>query len=88
VARREPASLEVRATGLAGTLAGTLTLPAGSADDPTLAAVVLLAGPARSFRETMRYQNRYLECRARNRTCSRTSSLDSLTLNVERILDR
>ena len=30
-----------------------------AADDPSVAAVVLLAGPARTFRETMRYQNRY-----------------------------
>ena len=30
-----------------------------AAGDPKVAAVVLLAGPARNFRETMRYQNRY-----------------------------
>lgn len=28
--------------------------------DPTIAAVVLLAGPGRTFRETMRYQHRYV----------------------------
>jgi len=30
-----------------------------AAADPAVAAVVLLAGPARPFRETMRYQHRY-----------------------------
>lgn len=33
--------------------------PMVAAGDPTLAAVVLLGGPARPFRETMRYQHRY-----------------------------
>jgi hypothetical protein len=38
---------------------GGVVAPLVAAADPTIAAVVLLGGPATSFRETMRYQHRY-----------------------------
>jgi dienelactone hydrolase len=34
--------------------------PIVAASDPAIAAVVLMGAPARNFRETMKYQNRYL----------------------------
>jgi hypothetical protein len=45
--------------GLIGHSYGGEIAPMVAAADPAVAAVVLLAGPARSFRETMRYQHRY-----------------------------
>jgi dipeptidyl aminopeptidase/acylaminoacyl peptidase len=45
--------------GLIGHSYGGAVAPMVAAEDPALAAVVLLAGPARPFRETMRYQHRY-----------------------------
>ena len=45
--------------GLIGHSYGGEIAPMVAAADPAVAAVVLLAGPARTFRETMRYQNRY-----------------------------
>jgi uncharacterized protein len=45
--------------GLVGHSYGGEIAPMVAAGDPAIAAVVLLAGPARTFRETMRYQHRY-----------------------------
>ncbi|MET0553119.1 MAG: alpha/beta fold hydrolase [Vicinamibacteria bacterium] len=44
---------------LVGHSYGGIVAPQVAADDPALAAVVLLGAPARSFRETMRYQETY-----------------------------
>jgi dipeptidyl aminopeptidase/acylaminoacyl peptidase len=55
-ARRD---VDARRLGLVGHSYGGAMAPMVAADDPSLAAVVLLAAPARSFRETMRYQHRY-----------------------------
>jgi hypothetical protein len=48
-----------RRIGLVGHSYGGVIAPLVAAADPTVAAVVLLGAPARSFRETMRYQHRY-----------------------------
>ncbi len=45
--------------GVIGHSYGGVVAPIVAVDDPRLATVVLMAGPARTFRETMRYQNRY-----------------------------
>lgn len=45
--------------GLIGHSYGGYIAPMVAADDASLAALVLMGAPARSFRETMRYQNRY-----------------------------
>ena len=46
--------------GLVGHSYGAVIAPMVAAADPTIAAVVLLGGPATTFRETMRYQHRYV----------------------------
>ena len=51
--------IDARRVGLIGHSYGGEIAPMVAAQDPKVAAVVLLAGPARPFRETMRYQNRY-----------------------------
>ncbi|HYU41457.1 MAG TPA: alpha/beta fold hydrolase [Vicinamibacteria bacterium] len=51
--------IDPRRLGLVGHSYGGEIAPMVAAGDPTVAAVVLLAGPARTFRETMRYQHRY-----------------------------
>jgi uncharacterized protein len=51
--------IDARRLGLVGHSYGGEIAPMVAAEDPSLAAVVLLAGPARTFRETMRYQIRY-----------------------------
>jgi dipeptidyl aminopeptidase/acylaminoacyl peptidase len=56
---RARADVDGRRIGLVGHSYGGEIAPMVAADDPSLAAVVLLAGPARTFRETMRYQHRY-----------------------------
>ena len=48
-----------RRLALVGHSYGGEIAPMVAAEDARLAGVVLLAGPARTFRETMRYQNRY-----------------------------
>jgi uncharacterized protein len=52
--------VDPRRVGLVGHSYGGVIAPLVAADDPAIAAVVLLGGPAVSFRETMRYQNRYV----------------------------
>jgi dienelactone hydrolase len=56
---RSRRDIDSRRLGLVGHSYGGEIAPMVAADDPALAAVVLLAGPARTFRETMRYQLRY-----------------------------
>jgi len=56
---RARSDIDPRRVGLVGHSYGGEIAPMVAADDPLVAAVVLLAGPARSFRETMRYQHRY-----------------------------
>jgi len=56
---RSRRDIDARRLGLVGHSYGGEIAPMVAADDPALAAVVLLAGPARTFRETMRYQLRY-----------------------------
>lgn len=51
--------IDPRRVGLIGHSYGGDIAPMVAADDPAIAAVVLLAAGARSFRETMRYQHRY-----------------------------
>ena len=51
--------IDPRRVGLIGHSYGGEIAPMVAAPDPAVAAVVLLAGPARPFRETMRYQHRY-----------------------------
>jgi uncharacterized protein len=51
--------IDPRRVGLIGHSYGGEIAPMAAADDPDLAAVVLLGAPARPFRETMRYQHRY-----------------------------
>jgi dipeptidyl aminopeptidase/acylaminoacyl peptidase len=51
--------VDPRRLGLIGHSYGGEIAPMVAAEDPKVAAVVLLAGPARPFRETMRYQNLY-----------------------------
>ena len=51
--------IDARRIGLIGHSYGGIVAPMVAADDPTIAAVVLLGAPARTFRETMRYQHRY-----------------------------
>jgi uncharacterized protein len=51
--------VDARRVGLIGHSYGGEIAPMVAAADAKVAAVVLLAGPARSFRETMRYQHRY-----------------------------
>jgi hypothetical protein len=51
--------IDARHVGLIGHSYGGEIAPMVAAEDPAVAAVVLLAGPARPFRETMRYQHRY-----------------------------
>lgn len=56
---RSRRDIDGRRLGLIGHSYGGEIAPMVAADDPKVAAVVLLAGPARTFRETMRYQLRY-----------------------------
>jgi hypothetical protein len=56
---RARADIDPGRVGLVGHSYGGEIAPMVAADDPSVAAVVLLAGPARSFRETMRYQHHY-----------------------------
>jgi dipeptidyl aminopeptidase/acylaminoacyl peptidase len=56
---RARSDVDSRRLGLVGHSYGGEIAPMVAAGDPALAAVVLLAGPARTFRETMRYQLRY-----------------------------
>ena len=51
--------VDARRVGLIGHSYGGEIAPMVAAADPAVAAVVLLAGPARPFRETIRYQHRY-----------------------------
>jgi dipeptidyl aminopeptidase/acylaminoacyl peptidase len=56
---RSRPDVDPRRLALLGHSYGGEIAPMVAADDPALAAVVLLGGPARPFRETMRYQHRY-----------------------------
>lgn len=56
---RGRSEIDARRVGLIGHSYGGEIAPVVAAGDPAVAAVVLLAGPARPFRETMRYQHRY-----------------------------
>jgi dienelactone hydrolase len=56
---RGRAEIDGRRLVLIGHSYGGEIAPMVAAADPALAAVVLLGAPARTFRETMRYQNRY-----------------------------
>jgi len=56
---RARADIDPRRVGLIGHSYGGEIAPMVAAVDPAMAAVVLMAGPARPFRETMRYQHRY-----------------------------
>ena len=56
---RARSDIDPRRVGLVGHSYGGEIAPMVAAEDPAVAAVVLLAGPARPFRETMRYQHRY-----------------------------
>jgi uncharacterized protein len=56
---RQRSGIDGRRLALIGHSYGGAIAPMVAADDPALAAVVLLAAPARTFRETMRYQNRH-----------------------------
>jgi dienelactone hydrolase len=56
---RGRADVDPRRLALVGHSYGGEIAPMVAADDPKVAAVVLLAGSARTFRETMRYQHRY-----------------------------
>jgi dienelactone hydrolase len=51
--------IDPRRIGLVGHSYGGQIAPMVAADDAELAALVLLGAPARTFRETMRYQHRY-----------------------------
>src|SRR6185312_8942572 len=51
--------IDRRRVGLIGHSCGGEIAPMVAAEGPRVAAVVLLAGPAHPFRETMRYQHRY-----------------------------
>jgi dipeptidyl aminopeptidase/acylaminoacyl peptidase len=51
--------IDARRLGLVGHSYGGEIAPMVAAEDPSVAAVALLAAPARTFRETVRYQNRY-----------------------------
>ena len=51
--------IDLRRVGLIGHSYGGQIAPMVAAEDPAVAAVVLLADPAHPFRETMRYQHRY-----------------------------
>ena len=50
---------DIARVGLVGHSYGGVIAPMVAAEDRQVAAAVLLAAPARSFRETMRYQHRY-----------------------------
>jgi uncharacterized protein len=52
--------VDARRLGLIGHSYGGVVAPLVAGADGALAAVVLLGAPARPFRETMRYQHRYL----------------------------
>jgi uncharacterized protein len=56
---RGRAGIDARRLALLGHSYGGVVAPLVAADDPALAAVALLGAPARSFRETMRYQETY-----------------------------
>jgi dipeptidyl aminopeptidase/acylaminoacyl peptidase len=56
---RSRRDIDARRLGLVGHSYGGVIAPMVAAEDPSLAGVVLLAGPGRTFRETMRYQLRY-----------------------------
>jgi dipeptidyl aminopeptidase/acylaminoacyl peptidase len=56
---RSRRDIDAHRLGLVGHSYGGEIAPMVAAEDPEVAAVVLLAGPARTFRETMRYQLRY-----------------------------
>ena len=56
---RARSDIDPRRVGLIGHSYGGEIAPMVAAADPAVAAVVLMAGPARTFRETMRYQHRY-----------------------------
>jgi uncharacterized protein len=56
---RGRAGIDARRLALVGHSYGGVVAPLVAADDPALAAVVLLGAPARSFRATMRYQETY-----------------------------
>jgi dipeptidyl aminopeptidase/acylaminoacyl peptidase len=51
--------VDARRLALIGHSYGGAVAPVVAAEDPQVAAVVLLGAPARTFRETMRYQHRY-----------------------------
>src|SRR5262249_1233234 len=51
--------IDPRRLALVGHSYGGEIAPMVALEEPALAAVVLMAGPARDFRETMRYQHRY-----------------------------
>jgi dipeptidyl aminopeptidase/acylaminoacyl peptidase len=56
---RGRAGIDGRRLALLGHSYGGVVAPLVAADEPALAALVLMGAPARSFRETMRYQESY-----------------------------
>jgi dienelactone hydrolase len=56
---RSRSDIDPARLGLIGHSYGGVIAPMVAADDPSLSAVVLLGGPAKNFRETMRFQWRY-----------------------------
>jgi uncharacterized protein len=57
---RQRADIDPARLALIGHSLGGEVAPLVAADDPRLAALVLMGAPAQNFRETMRYQHRYL----------------------------
>jgi dipeptidyl aminopeptidase/acylaminoacyl peptidase len=56
---RARGDIDPRRLALVGHSYGGEIAPMVAVEDPSLGALVLMAGPARTFRDTMRYQNRY-----------------------------
>jgi dienelactone hydrolase len=56
---RKRSDIDSRRLGLVGHSEGGLIAPMVAADDPSLAAIVLLAGPSQTGREILTFQNRY-----------------------------
>ncbi|HEX9893485.1 MAG TPA: alpha/beta fold hydrolase [Gemmatimonadales bacterium] len=56
---RQRPEIEGRRLGLVGHSEGGLIAPMIAAEDPTLAAIVIMAGPAQTGRQILTFQNRY-----------------------------
>lgn len=85
---RQRPDIDPRRVGLVGHSEGGLVAPMVAADDTALAAIVLIAGPSRSGREIIRYQQRFaIDHSPAYEPAARDSAFEAAGAELDRLAD-